>query len=48
MWSAFPTSDYYGLSAPYRRHQLATNLPTSPGWLPATSGNHRQSSHVHC
>jgi hypothetical protein len=31
MWSAFPTSDYYELSAPCRGHQSATGLPTRPG-----------------
>ncbi len=31
MWPAFPASDYYGLSAPCRRHQSATDLPTAPG-----------------
>jgi hypothetical protein len=31
MWPAFPASDYYGLSAPCRRHQSATDLPARPG-----------------
>lgn len=34
IWSAFPTSDYYESSAPPRRHQLTTDLPT--GQLAAT------------
>ena len=28
MWPAFPTSDYYGSSAPPRQHQLTMSLPT--------------------
>ena len=31
MWPAFPASDYYGSSAPPRRHQPATGLPRRPG-----------------
>ena len=43
MWPAFPASNYYGSSAPSRRHQPATDLPLSsgelgsrgpPGWFP--------------
>jgi hypothetical protein len=30
MWSAFPTSDYYGSSAPPRPHRPTTGLPTAP------------------
>src|SRR5262249_11229445 len=32
MWPAFPTSDYYGGSAPAWRHQATTALPV-PTWL---------------
>lgn len=48
MWPAFPTSNYYELSAPCPRHQSATDLPTRTepaarlGWDP------RQGSRVHC
>ena len=44
MWPAFPASDYYGSSAPSRRHQPTTDLPAHrpggrpgrgpPGWFP--------------
>jgi len=30
MWPAFPTSDYYELSAPSHRRQPATDLPALP------------------
>ena len=30
MWPAFPTSDYYGSSAPPRQHRPTTDLPTAP------------------
>jgi hypothetical protein len=40
MRPAFPASDYYGPSAPSRRHQPTANLPT-------TGGRHRDGSHVH-
>ena len=46
MWPAFPTSDYYGSSAPPRRHQPTTDLPT--GQLAAARvRDHRDGSHVH-
>jgi len=40
MRPAFPTSDYYGPSAPSRRHQPTASLPT-------TGGRHQDGSHVH-
>src|SRR4051812_2934042 len=40
MRPAFPASDYYGPSAPFRRHQPTAGLPT-------TGGRHRDGSHVH-
>jgi len=46
MWSAFPTPDYYGSSAPTQRHQPTTDLPTrrpDAAW----EGDHRAGSHVH-
>ncbi len=46
MWPAFPTSDYYDPSAPFRPHRSATDLPTirqSTGWV----GDRRNGSHVH-
>ena len=46
MRPAFPTSDYYESSAPPRRHQPATDLPT--GQLAAARvRDHRDGSHVH-
>jgi len=46
MWPAFPTSDYYGSSAPPRQHQPTTDLPT--GQLAADRvRDHRDGSHVH-
>ena len=46
MWPAFPTSDYYGSSAPSRWHQPATDLPTfDPGR--AAGRGRRDGSHVH-
>ncbi len=46
MRPAFPTSDYYGSSAPPRRHQPATDLPT--GQLAADRvRDHLDGSHVH-
>ena len=43
MWTAFPSSDYYGSSAPHRRHRLATRFP----YRRMTVRDRRQSSHVH-
>src|SRR3954463_14553703 len=40
MRPAFPASDYYGPSVPFRRHQPTASLPT-------TRGRHRDGSHVH-
>ena len=43
MYAAFPRSDYYGSSAPYRQHQRATRLP-----FVVDDGRGRlQGSHVH-
>jgi len=33
MWTAFPPSDYYGLSAPFQGHQLTVDLPVTPRWM---------------
>lgn len=43
MCAAFPRPDYYGPSAPYGQHQLATRLPSvaSDDW------GCRYGSHVH-
>ena len=47
MWTAFPSSDYYGGSAPCRTHQATTALPAD--MLAARrEGQTRQGSHVHC
>ena len=47
MWTAFPSSDYYGGSAPYRARQATVALPA--GLLDAARvGRARQGSHVHC
>jgi hypothetical protein len=46
MWTAFPPPDYYGPSAPSRRHQPATGLPNrNPGR--AAGRDHQDGSHVH-
>src|SRR3954462_12097903 len=46
MWPAFPTSDYYGSSAPSRRHGPAMRVPA--GQLAAArKGDRRDGSHVH-
>ena len=46
MRPAFPAPDYYGSSAPSRRHQPTTGLPA--GQLAADrGGGHRDGSHVH-
>ena len=44
MYTAFPCSDYYGSSAPLRRHQPATGLPHPAGrdqrkWFPRSLSN---------
>ena len=41
MYTAFPCSDYYGSSAPLRRHRPATGLPRRDG------RDQRSGSHVH-
>lgn len=47
MRTAFPSSDYYGGSAPSRTHRVTTTLPA--GALAATRGRQaREGSHVHC
>ena len=45
MWPAFPASDYYGPSAPTRRHQPATRLPCDR--RSGRGGGRRVGSHVH-
>ena len=45
MWPAFPAPDYYGPSAPTRRHQPATRLPYDP--CCGRGGGRRVGSHVH-
>ena len=46
MCTAFLCSDYYGFSAPPRRHQPTTGLPTHrPGW--AAGRGQRDGCHVH-
>lgn len=47
MWPAFPASDYYGSSAPPRRHQPATGLPADQQDA-GRGGDCRDGSHVHC
>ena len=47
MWTAFPSSDYYGGSAPRCGPRPTTDLPAAP--LAARSDGQPQSgSHVHC
>lgn len=47
MWTAFPSSDYYGGSAPCRAHRATVALPA--GSLAAVRmGQAQQGSHVHC
>ena len=47
MRTAFPSSDYYGGSAPCRAHRATVALPAGP--LAAIRvGQTRQGSHVHC
>ena len=46
MWTAFPPSDYYGPSAPLRRHRPATGVPSCvPSGM--TGRDRRSGSHVH-
>lgn len=45
MWPAFPAPDYYGPSAPTRRHQPATRLPCDR--RNGCGGGRRVGSHVH-
>ncbi len=49
MWSAFPTSDYYGSSAPYRANSRRRTCPLGPpaairvgrrGMVPTFTTNH--------
>jgi hypothetical protein len=47
MRPAFPTSDYYGPSAPPRRHQPTASLPTRAAHQQRRDGRHRDGSHVH-
>ena len=46
MWTAFPPSNYYGPSAPPRRHRPTTCLPV-PALAVRQEGRHRSGSHVH-
>jgi len=46
MWPAFPTSDYYGSSAPSRRHRPTTGLPTRQRAAVGET-DRRDGSHVH-
>ena len=46
MGSAFPASDYYGSSAPSRRHRPAMRLPAGQP-AAARKGDRRDGSHVH-
>ena len=46
MWPAFPASDYYGGSAPPRRHQPTADLPAT-GLAGRRGGRHPGGSHVH-
>ena len=45
LWPVLPASDYYGPSAPTRRHQPATRLPCDP--RSGHGGGHQVGSHVH-
>jgi hypothetical protein len=47
MWPAFPAPNYYGSSAPSRRHQPTTGLPTDQPDA-SREGDHRKGSHVQC
>jgi hypothetical protein len=46
MWTAFPSPDYYGSSAPLRQHRPATGVPTCHPREMA-GRDHRSGSHVH-
>ncbi len=46
MWPAFPTSDYYGPSAPPRSHQPTAGLPAA-AHCGRRKGRLRDGSHVH-
>jgi len=46
MWPAFPAADYYGSSAPPRRHQPTACLPGDQR-AAGRGGGHRGGSHVH-
>src|SRR5215213_9135748 len=47
MWPAFPSSDYYGGSAPCRARRATVALPAGPRAADRV-GQARQGSHVHC
>lgn len=47
MWTAFPSSDYYGGSAPCRTRRATVALPAGPRDADRV-GRARQGSHVHC
>lgn len=47
MWTAFPSSDYYGGSVPSHAPQAKTALPAEP-LAAGRGGQARESSHVHC
>jgi len=46
MWTAFPSPDYYGSSAPLRQHRPASCVPTCHPREMA-GRDHRSGSHVH-
>lgn len=46
MYTAFPRSEYYGGSAPFRSHRLTTSLPATPPAV-AVDGREPDGSHVH-
>ena len=45
MWTAFPSPDYYGPSAPSRGHQPTVDLPGND-LVGRCGGQHRDGSHV--
>src|SRR6266508_6594487 len=47
MWTALPSSEYYGASAPSRRHQPTVGLAALPRWVRGRVRRHRDGSHVH-
>ncbi len=47
MWTAFPSSDYYGPSAPSRSRQPTVSLPADQPDA-GREGRPRDGSHVHC